>query len=227
VLVGDSSIEADTIVSNMDVRPTFEKLLPDISTPKRILNQEPSSSALIFYWGISRKFSELDVHNILFSEDYEQEFEGLFKSKKIYADPTVYIHISSKINGNDAPKNGENWFVMINVPSATLGVETIDIEAVRITIQQKINRILKTKIEEHIVCEELLTPSDIETKTSSYAGALYGPSSNSKMAAFLRQPNFSSSLKGLYFCGGSVHPGGGIPLCLLSAKIATSLIPEA
>ena len=227
VLVGDSSIEADTIVSNMDVRPTFEKLLPDISTPKRILNQEPSSSALIFYWGISRKFSELDVHNILFSEDYEQEFEVLFKIKKIYADPTVYIHISSKINGNDAPKNGENWFVMINVPSATLGVETIDIEAVRITIQQKINRILKTKIEEHIVCEELLTPSDIETKTSSYAGALYGPSSNSKMAAFLRQPNFSSSLKGLYFCGGSVHPGGGIPLCLLSAKIATSLIPEA
>lgn len=227
VRVNNDFIEADTVVSNMDVRPTFEKLLPNITTPKRILKQEPSSSALIFYWGINRKFSELAVHNILFSEDYKKEFNGLFKSKIIFKDPTIYIHISSKINISDAPENGENWFVMINVPSATPGTESIDIKATKKLIQQKINRILKTKIEEHIVCEEVLTPKDIETKTSSYAGALYGPSSNSKMAAFLRQPNFSSTIKGLYFCGGSVHPGGGIPLCLLSAKIATSLIPEA
>jgi len=227
VRVNNDFIEADTVVSNMDVRPTFEKLLPNITTPKRILKQEPSSSALIFYWGINRKFSELDVHNILFSEDYKKEFNGLFKSKKIFKDPTIYIHISSKINTSDAPENGENWFVMINVPSATPGTEAIDIKATKKLLQQKINRILNTKIEEHIVCEEVLTPNDIEIKTSSYAGALYGPSSNSKMAAFLRQPNFSNTIKGLYFCGGSVHPGGGIPLCLLSAKIATSLIPEA
>jgi diapolycopene oxygenase len=227
VKVNNDFIEADTVVSNMDVRPTFQKLLPNITTPKRILKQEPSSSALIFYWGINRKFSELDVHNILFSQDYKKEFNGLFKSKKIFKDPTIYIHISSKINNSDAPENGENWFVMINVPSATPGTEAINIKATKKLIQQKINRILNTKIEEHIVCEEVLTPNDIETKTSSYAGALYGPSSNSKMAAFLRQPNFSSIIKGLYFCGGSVHPGGGIPLCLLSAKIATSLIPEA
>ena len=227
VKINNELIEADTVVSNMDVRPTFEKLLPNIATPKRILKQEPSSSALIFYWGVNRNFSELDVHNILFSNDYKKEFDGLFESKKIFKDPTIYIHISSKINTSDAPENSENWFVMINVPSATTGTEAIDIKATKKLIQQKINRILNTKIEEHIVCEEVLTPNDIETKTSSYAGALYGPSSNSKMAAFLRQPNFSSIIKGLYFCGGSVHPGGGIPLCLLSAKISTSLIPEA
>jgi diapolycopene oxygenase len=66
----------------------------------------------------------------------------------------------------------------------------------------------------------------IEEQTSSHLGALYGSSSNNPMAAFLRHPNFSSKIKNLYFCGGSVHPGGGIPLCLLSAKIATDLIPE-
>ena len=73
--------------------------------------------------------------------------------------------------------------------------------------------------------EEVLTPPQIEQKTSSYLGSLYGSSSNDKIAAFLRHPNFSSKIKNLYFCGGSVHPGGGIPLCLLSAKIATDLIP--
>ena len=81
---------------------------------------------------------------------------------------------------------------------------------------------LKDKIE----CEEILTPVTIENKTQSYMGALYGSSSNDKMAAFLRHPNFSNKIKNLYFCGGSVHPGGGIPLCLLSAKIVSDIIPD-
>jgi len=75
------------------------------------------------------------------------------------------------------------------------------------------------------VCEEVLTPPMIQAKTTSYMGALYGASSNKAMAAFLRHPNFSKRLKNLYFCGGSVHPGGGIPLCLLSAKIVDDMIP--
>lgn len=70
-----------------------------------------------------------------------------------------------------------------------------------------------------------MDPVKIENDTSSYRGALYGAASNSKFAAFLRHPNFSSQLKNLYFCGGSVHPGGGIPLCLMSAKIVSELIP--
>ena len=52
-------------------------------------------------------------------------------------------------------------------------------------------------------------------------------SSNSKISAFLRHPNFSKNISNLYFCGGSVHPGGGIPLCLMSAKIVSELIPKA
>ena len=89
----------------------------------------------------------------------------------------------------------------------------------------KLNRILKVDLSLLIQEEEVLTPPLIEQKTSSHLGALYGSSSNDRMAAFLRHPNFSSKIKNLYFCGGSVHPGGGIPLCLLSAKIATDLIP--
>jgi len=75
-----------------------------------------------------------------------------------------------------------------------------------------------------IETEAILDPRSIESKTSSYRGALYGAASNSKFAAFLRHPNFTRKIKNLYFCGGSVHPGGGIPLCLLSAKIVSEII---
>jgi phytoene dehydrogenase-like protein len=94
----------------------------------------------------------------------------------------------------------------------------------RKNIIKKINRNLNVKIEEYIEAEEILDPVKIELKTSSYQGALYGASSNSKLAAFLRHPNFSKQLKNLFFCGGSVHPGGSIPLSLLSAKIASEQI---
>ena len=79
-------------------------------------------------------------------------------------------------------------------------------------------------IEDYIEAEEILDPIKIESKTSSHQGALYGASSNNQFAAFLRHPNFSNELKNLYFCGGSVHPGGGIPLSLLSAKIVSEQI---
>ena len=83
----------------------------------------------------------------------------------------------------------------------------------------KINRTLNVHIEDYIESEKILDPIKIESETSSHQGALYGASSNNKFAAFFRHPNFSKKLKNLYFCGGSVHPGGGIPLSLLSAKI--------
>ena len=88
----------------------------------------------------------------------------------------------------------------------------------------KLSRMLKTDIRQLIECEMVMDPRTIEERTSSAFGAIYGNASNSMFAAFLRHPNFSSDIKNLYFCGGSVHPGPGIPLCLLSAKIATDLI---
>ena len=114
---------------------------------------------------------------------------------------------------------------MINTP-ADYGQDWNQlVKRLRETIIKKLSIDLGINIESLIQCEKVLTPPLIESKTQSYLGALYGSSSNNPMAAFLRHPNFSNKIKNLYFCGGSVHPGGGIPLCLLSAKIVDDLIP--
>lgn len=211
---------AETVLCNSDVRPAYRNLLPQIKAPARTLSQEPSSSAMIFYWGISRQFPELDLHNIFFSENYEAEFNCIFQTHTVYEDPTVYIHISSKIVTSDAPEGKENWFVMVNVPHDQ-GQDWEKLRGqIRTQVLRKLTRILGTDIESLIEEEDYLDPVRIQTRTGSHAGALYGASSNDRMAAFFRHPNFSS-VNGLFFAGGSVHPGGGIPLCLLSAKIAT------
>jgi phytoene desaturase len=225
VCVKEAKHLADLVVSNMDVVPTYRKLLPNQKQPEKVLSQERSSSAVIFYWGVGKSFSQLDLHNIFFSDDYAAEFAAIFNTKTLYHDPTIYVNITSKDVPADAPEGKENWFVMINAPHDTGQDWKAIAEQLREWVIAKLNRNLETDIAPLIEEEWVMTPDIIAQRTQSYLGALYGASSNDKMAAFLRHPNFSREISNMYFCGGSVHPGGGIPLCLLSAKIVSDLIP--
>jgi phytoene desaturase len=226
VKVNDIDHQADVIISNMDVWFNYHKLLshqPKLH-PKKILSQQRSSSALIFYWGINKQFAKLDLHNIFFSADYKAEFNHIWQRKNICHDPTLYLNISSKYKADDAPEGCENWFVMINVPANEGQDWDKLITEARANILAKLSRILGEDITPLIQCESILDPRSIESRTSSYQGSLYGTGSNSRFAAFLRHANRSSKISNLYFCGGSVHPGGGIPLCLLSAKIVSDWV---
>lgn len=216
---------ADTVISNADIWPTFRTLLPDLNAPENILRQERSTSGVIFYWGVRTEQPDLHLHNILFSQDYRSEFATIQREGHPGDDPTVYIHISSKLKPDDAPQGGENWFVMVNVGAEPAGVEA-RLPQIRAAVLRKIERTLGVDVEPLIETERHFTPATIESRTSSHLGALYGASSNSPLSAFLRHRNRSTQLEGLYFSGGSVHPGGGIPLCLLSARITSDLIEQ-
>ncbi|RKR85345.1 phytoene desaturase [Mucilaginibacter gracilis] len=221
VKVKGELIKADVVVSNMDVWFTYNKLLKPYPQlwPQKVLKQERSSSALIFYWGIKKTFPQLDLHNVFFADDYKAEFDCIWQQQSIYRDPTVYINISSKLKADDAPTGCENWFVMINVPANNNQDWDLLIAQARKNILDKLAQNLGEDIGALIEYESVLDPRSIQLKTSSYKGSIYGTSSNNQFAAFLRHSNKSSKVGGLYFCGGSVHPGGGIPLALLSAKI--------
>ena len=216
----------DFVASNADIRPTYERLLTKLTKPKKLLNQPKSSSGIIFYWGVNRTFDELGVHNIFFSDHYQREFEAIFSGQTMDEDPTAYVHISSKVAPEDAPAGCENWFVLMNAPANSGQNWDQLVAATRKNVIDKISRILGLDFEKHIVSEDYLDPRRIETRTSSSGGALYGNASNNKFAAFLRHPNYRPAIKNLYWIGGSVHPGGGIPLCLSSAKIAAKLFQE-
>jgi phytoene desaturase len=216
-------IEADLVVSNADVFQTYRKLLPGVPAPTKILNQEKSSSAVVFYWGMRQSFPDLKLHNIFFAADYQAEFKAIFETKELHPDPTVYINISSKCEPADAPEGGENWFVMINVPAADQSPIPNLVEKARSLVLGKLSHMTGVDLASLVEEESYLDPARIEARTSSNGGALYGNASNNRFAAFLRHKNFHSDIKGLYFCGGSAHPGGGIPLCLKSAKIACEI----
>jgi phytoene desaturase len=219
VVVNGKNIFSEIVVSNADIYFTYRDLLCDERTAAKIAKQEKSSSAIVFCWGMKKEFPSLQLHNIFFSGDYKAEFQHLFAGKTLFKDPTVYINITGKMESSHAPAGMENWFVMINVPS---GITTNQDQLIAFAKQQVLKKLrgtLKEDVEPYIVTETVLDPAWLEKNTGAYGGALYGISSNTKRSAFLRHPNSRSDIRGLYFCGGTVHPGGGIPLCLKSAKI--------
>lgn len=225
IITNKRTYKSDVVVNDTDVSYFYRHILKNRKRLKQLSKRERSSSALIFYWGVNFE-SQLDVHNILFSNDYKNEFKALFKRKTFAEDLTVYIFISKKVVASDAPEGNENWFVMVNAPENIGQNWEEETAMVRTIIVSKIELMLNIDIEKHILFEKVMTPVDIEKNTASVNGSLYGHSSNGVMAAFLRHPNFSRKYKNLFFVGGSVHPGGGIPLCLASAKIVDQLIPK-
>lgn len=211
---------AQAIVSNMDVNFTYEKLMPDLKIPTKILTQEKSSSAVVFYWGIEKSFPELGLHNVFFNTDYRDEFNSIFGEKEIYFDPSIYINITAKEESSDAPKGCENWFVMVNVPNNVGQNWEESVSTLRNIIINRLNKELKVDLNQLIVEEDVMSPISIERDYFGKQGSIYGNASNNKYAAFYRHSNKHKSIKGLYFAGVSVHPGGGIPLALNAAKIA-------
>jgi phytoene desaturase len=221
-------VAADFVLCGADVVDTWNHLIDGFPRRTEKLNRlEPSSSGMVFLWGVRGRHPPLAMHNILFSEDYRREFASLFDRLEPPDDPTVYIAITSRVDSDHAPEDGENWFVLLNMPHLAEGQNWQ--EAVDRTRRAVLARLGRAGIDVSgaIATEQVWTPEDFQRQYGSNRGSIYGISSNSRSAAFRRPPNRSRELEGLFFAGGSTHPGGGIPLVLLSGKMAADLIAEA
>jgi phytoene desaturase len=231
VRLGDGErVGADAVIVNADAVGAYERLLPpdaDPRTRRRLLAQEPSSSALIVLLGVSRRLPELAHHNIYFSADYRAEFDAIFRRRVPPEDPTVYVCAPSRSDSARAPAGGEALFVMVNMPASRGGERWPEAgEALAARMRDRIARAGTAIRETELAHETLMTPADIEARYGARLGAIYGPSSNTRLQAFLRPPNRARGIRGLFFAGGGSHPGGGMPLVTLSGRIAAALVQE-
>ena len=218
---GTKNYTCNALVCAIDHIEFYSKVLKNEKLESKYKKKERSTSGLVFYWAVKKNIPQLGLHNLFFGEDYKKESETLWVKKELYSDPNIYINISSKVTPTDAPENGGNWFVMINTPAGKPTNQEYRVSAKK-RIIDKIKATFDIDITENIEYEEYWDCSSIEAETGSYKGAIYGASSNEMLSTLKRHKNKSSNFKNLYFCGGTVHPGGGIPLVLRSAKIVAS-----
>ena len=230
VKLSDSKkFKADWVFANSDATDTLLNLMPvgAISATKRNRQKliEPSCSGFVLMLGCDKQWEQLRHHNIFFSSDYESEFQQIFEEKVMPDDPTIYIANTSYTDKNDAPDEGSNLFILINSPYLT---EDQNWKSLSITYRDKIINILEDNelddLSESIKIEKMITPVDFYKLYGSNRGSIYGTSSNSVFSAFLRPRNKLREFDNIYLTGGSTHPGGGIPLVILSAFNAVELM---
>ncbi|MGI8641748.1 MAG: phytoene desaturase family protein [Pyrinomonadaceae bacterium] len=229
VRVGGESFRCDFVIANSDAIETYRNLIDKKErrnfSDKKIEKIEPSCSGFVLLLGTKKQFPQLAHHNIFFSDDYLAEFDAIFKQKRPARNPTIYVCASSKTDKTQVPNGHENLFVLINAPytSSKTNWQT-EARSYRDLIIKKLEDSGLKGLESSIDFEQIITPEDFEKKYRANRGSIYGVSSNGIFSAFLRPPNKAKDIENLYFVGGATHPGGGIPLVLLSGKMASDLI---
>ncbi len=229
VMINGSLHEADVVVANSDATDTYLNLLPENALSgrkrKKIARTEPSCSGFVVMLGINRTYNQLEHHNIFFSDDYKDEFRAIFERRELPVEPTVYLTNTSRTNPEDAPPGCSNLYLLVNAPYTQNGqlwhewTETYTDHIIHTLEDRGLDG-----LRESIVVREAITPADFERLYGSNKGSIYGTSSNNRTAAFARPRNKSPWFDNLYLCGGSTHPGGGIPLVLQSAMNVSSLM---
>ena len=221
-------IACDTVFSNSDAAETYSHLLSgsmaDKAMRRKVEKAEPSCSGFVLLLGTDRTFDTLGHHTIFYSGDYKREFDDLFVQKRPSEDPTIYVANTSHTEPGHAPAGMSNLFVLVNAPYLTdhSDWESEKDDYASLIIRQLENRGLKG-LGDSIRVKSIVTPAEFHEKYRSNRGSIYGTSSNDRLSAFRRPANKARNIKGLYLTGGSTHPGGGIPLTVLSARHAVTL----
>lgn len=222
--------EAPIIVANGDVLSVNRMLIHEKDRPsmrnRKIAKYESSLSGFVTLAGVRQQYSKLLHHTVFFPDKYEPEFRNIFERRLTPAHPTIYVCYSGYSEQGMAPEGGSNLFILANAPSLSAYLEW-DTEK-QIYGDQVLSTLSQhglTGIDKGDVLK-YYTPEDIASDTLAYKGSIYGISSNSVRQTFSRPSNRSKDIEGLWYVGGTTHPGGGTPMVTLSGRLVGEYITE-
>jgi phytoene desaturase len=200
----DGGVEAaDVVVAAFDAEAVHRDLLGRARRPR-----ERSLSGLALMLGLRGRTPGLSHHAITFPADYDAEFDDVFVHRRPARDPTIYVSAPMATDRADAPPGDESWFVLVNAPAIGDGADW-EGEAERL--------IDRLGVRDRIAARALRTPGDLQRETGGVAGAIYGVAPHGRLGTLRKPSTRVRGIAGLHLTGGTVHPGGGLPLVLLGA----------
>jgi phytoene desaturase len=209
------------VVVNADAAHLLDDLLAD---PPARTAAAPSMSG----WTAvvrARRRADRPAHAVLFpGRDYLEEFVDIFDRDRPPLEPAVYLCAQEAAHGRGGWADHEPVFLMANAPAeAAAGVRPGEVWArLREVVLARARSADLIDAYDEIVWER--TPGDLARRFPGSRGAIYGTASNSPLAAFRRPANRVAP--SVYLASGSAHPGGGVPLCLLSGRAAATAALE-
>lgn len=229
ILLEDGTmINADIVVANADLPYVYKELLPNRADANRLKKRKYSCSAIVFHWGLDKVYETLDHHSVFLNEPYKEGLNKIFKEGSLSETPSFYIHAPVRTDKSAAPENHDTLSVIVPVAHLDAGYDQ-DWKKLKKTARHSVIARLKEAgledIEEHIKFEICYLPKTWKKKCNVTHGSVFGSLSHSIFQmGYFRPHNCHPRYKNLYFAGGSTHPGNGVPLVLLSAKLTSERI---
>jgi len=210
----------------MEVIPACRDLLPaDDGVMRKLKKFAPACSGLVLHLGTDKIYSQLAHHNFFYSTEPRKHYEQAFHQGILPEDPTLYVIAPTRTDASQAPQGCDNIKVLPHIHH--LGGRKFAHEeylALRERVLLKLERMGLSDLRQHIIIEDMWTPEDIQTMYKSNCGAIYGVVSDRKKNLGFKAPKRSPRYDNLYFVGGSVNPGGGMPMAVLSGQQAAELV---
>jgi len=215
---------ASTIICNEDALSAASKYLGlarEKETQRELKRRDLSLSGFVMMLGLRGRTESIAHHNIFFSRDYREEFRQLFDRKSLADDPTIYAAVDCMTEPARAPADCENWFVLVNAPPDRQEIDWSK-EAIGYGnhVLERLQQFGLGDLRSRIFSRHHITPTDFRKRHNAWAGSLYGFASHGLRTAFRRPSMRVKDMPGFYLAGGTTHPGGGIPLVILSGQIA-------
>jgi phytoene desaturase len=227
ILANGERLPADVIVANADLPWVYSDLLPDVAQAGRLDRQQYTCSTIMFYWGVDRVYPQLGTHNVFLAGDYEGSFDRIFRDKSLPDEPSIYIHAPARVDPAAAPPGQDSLYALVPVGhlDEARGQEWPALQQqARTAVLRQLAGIGISDLESHLKFEFSYTPRDWQSRYNLARGAAFGLSHNFTQVGYLRPHNRHSRYQNLYFAGGSTHPGAGLPMVLLSARLTTERI---
>lgn len=211
----------DRAVINADYSYAQEELLGN-----NLADYRYSCSVYLLYLGLKQKVEGLAHHNLFFSRDLKKNLARIFSEKAIPEDPSFYVHTPTVTDPSLAPQGKDIFYILVPVPNLKGNKEDLAAreEELRGKVFAKINDSLKIDLDDLIEVEHKFYPKDFISRYNIKYGATFGLAHNLTQSAFFRPPNFDSRVKGVYFAGASVQPGGGLPVVIASSRVASEMV---
>ncbi|HEX2395826.1 MAG TPA: phytoene desaturase family protein [Bacteroidales bacterium] len=227
VLNNGSTVKAGIIVANADLPYVYRELLPDKNISKRLDRKTYGCSAIVLHWGLRKQYPQLGHHSVFLSASYKENLKKIFRNHSLSDQPSFYVHSPVRSDASAAPEGQDTLSVII--PAGHMSEKSpSDWNELKNTARAWVIQRLKQEgmndIEENIKFEICHMPPDWLSTFNLTRGATFGLGHNILQMGYFRPHNRHRKYRNLYFAGGSTHPGNGIPLVLLSAKLTSERI---
>jgi len=225
-LADGSYLPADVMLANADLPYVYRELLPPDPMTKSLARKQYSCSAISFFWGLDRPY-DLSPHTLFLADDYRDNFTQIMRDLDLPTNPGVYIHAPSRLDPSVAPHGRDS--VTAIVPVGHLSDDHPQDwdrlrDQARGHVMRRLRQIGVDDLDEHIILEEVLTPVSWKAQHNLVNGATHGLAHTLTQMAYFRPSNRHRRYRNLYFAGASTRPGTGIPIAMVSGRLAAGRI---